>query len=72
MPSSINHLLPFPHAAMQLAVVVVGFPATTVIMSRVRFCVSAGHTREDLDRALAIIDEVCTLLKLKYTKSVFG
>lgn len=28
-----------------LAVVVVGFPATSLIESRTRFCVSAGHTK---------------------------
>merc|ERR1711871_1796011 len=32
-----------------LAVVVVGFPATSVILSRVRFCISAGHSRAALD-----------------------
>jgi serine palmitoyltransferase len=38
-----------------LAVVVVGFPATPLIESRVRFCVSAGHSRADLDHALDIV-----------------
>jgi serine palmitoyltransferase len=57
---------------VQLAVVVVGFPATPVLLARARFCVSAGHTREDLDKALKIIDEVCNLLHLKYRKSAIG
>jgi serine palmitoyltransferase len=47
-----------------LAVVVVGFPATSIIESRVRFCISAGHRREDLERAIRIIDEVMHLLSL--------
>lgn len=34
-----------------LAVVVVGFPAVPILMSRARFCISAGHTRDELDRA---------------------
>lgn len=55
-----------------LAVVVVGFPAVPILMSRARFCISAGHTREDLDRALAEIDEIADLLKLRYAKSTFG
>ena len=55
-----------------LAVVVVGFPATSVILSRARFCVSAGHTRADLDFALEIIDEVADLLCLKYNKGFMG
>jgi serine palmitoyltransferase len=55
-----------------LAVVVVGFPATSVILSRARFCISAGHTRKDLESAVKIIDEVATLLQLKYNKSFIG
>jgi hypothetical protein len=31
------------------AVVTVGFPATLLTESRVRFCLSAGHTKEMLD-----------------------
>ena len=55
-----------------LAVVVVGFPAVPILTSRARFCISAGHTREQLDRALKEIDEVADQLKLKYNKSIFG
>lgn len=50
-----------------VAVVVVGFPACPIIESRARFCLSASHTREDLDKALASIDEVGDLLGLKYS-----
>jgi serine palmitoyltransferase len=55
-----------------LAVVVVGFPATPLISSRARFCVSAGHTRKDLEFALEQISEVAVLLKLRYTISTTG
>ena len=55
-----------------LAVVVVGFPATSVILSRVRFCLSASLTREDLDFAIRVIDEVSSLLMMKYNKNVIG
>uniref|UniRef100_A0A7S4K9G5 serine C-palmitoyltransferase n=1 Tax=Odontella aurita TaxID=265563 RepID=A0A7S4K9G5_9STRA len=55
-----------------LAVVVVGFPAVPVLMSRARFCISAGHTREELDVALREIDEIADLLKLRYARSTFG
>jgi len=55
-----------------LAVVVVGFPAVPILMSRARFCISAGHTREDLDLALGKIDEIADILKLRYGKSSFG
>jgi serine palmitoyltransferase len=49
-----------------LAVVAVGFPAVPILMSRARFCISAGHTRDYLDRALKEIDEIATILQLRY------
>ena len=33
-----------------IAVVTVGFPATPLAGARVRFCVSAAHTREMLEK----------------------
>ncbi|KAJ2002709.1 serine palmitoyltransferase component [Coemansia thaxteri] len=53
-----------------IAVVVVSYPATPIITGRVRFCISASHTREDLDYALAQISEIGDLLLLKFHKSV--
>merc|ERR1712002_198934 len=41
-----------------IAVVVVGFPATSIIESRTRFCLSAGHTPEMLEKVLDALDEV--------------
>ncbi len=37
-----------------IAAVVVGFPATPLLTSRARVCISASHTRKDLDRALKV------------------
>lgn len=54
--------------ARGLALVVVGFPATPLLLSRARICLSAGHTREDLDWALAVIDEVAELIQIKYKR----
>uniref|UniRef100_A0ACB8G585 Serine palmitoyltransferase 2 n=1 Tax=Sphaerodactylus townsendi TaxID=933632 RepID=A0ACB8G585_9SAUR len=51
-----------------VAVVVVGFPATPIIESRARFCLSAAHTREMLDTALKEIDEIGDLLQIKYSR----
>lgn len=48
-----------------LAVVVVGFPATSIVASRARFCVSASHTKEDLDFVLRVVSEVGDILGLK-------
>ena len=55
-----------------LAVVSVGFPATPIISSRARFCVSAGHTKESLDFALGVIEEVADLMNLRYARSWTG
>jgi serine palmitoyltransferase len=55
-----------------LAVVVVGFPAVPILLSRARFCISAGHCREDLDRALNELDEIADILRLRYDRSFCG
>ncbi len=55
-----------------LAVVVVGFPATPIVLSRTRICVSAGHTRAEIEQALKVIEEVVDLLRLRYAKSALG
>lgn len=39
----------------QVAVVVVGFPATPLLLARARICISASHSREDLIRALKVL-----------------
>ncbi|KAJ2314102.1 serine palmitoyltransferase component, partial [Coemansia sp. RSA 2702] len=52
-----------------IAVVVVSFPATPIITSRVRFCISASHTRADLDHALEQVSEIGDLLLLKLNKN---
>lgn len=51
-----------------IGVVVVGFPATPIIESRARFCISAGHSKNMLDQALKVISEVGDLLQLKYSR----
>ncbi|XP_036450044.1 LOW QUALITY PROTEIN: serine palmitoyltransferase 2 [Colossoma macropomum] len=51
-----------------IGVVVVGFPATPIIESRARFCVSAAHTKEMLDQALSAISEVGDLLQVKNSR----
>jgi len=55
-----------------LAVVVVGAPAVPIYGSRVRFCISAAHTKDDLREALKKIREVCKILNLRYERSIFG
>ena len=43
-----------------LATVVVGFPATPIIESRARFCLSAAHTKEMLDHVSSLIFHLLT------------
>lgn len=56
----------------KISVVVVGYPATPLIYSRARFCVSAAHNKEDMDRLLAACDEVGNILQLKFSSGVAG
>eukprot|EP00049_Salpingoeca_infusionum_P022248 m.5742 g.5742 ORF g.5742 m.5742 type:complete len:508 (+) comp5083_c0_seq1:228-1751(+) len=51
-----------------VCVVVVGYPATPVVESRVRFCISASHTRAQLIKVLKVLDQVGDRLGLKYSK----
>ena len=51
--------------ATPIVVVVVAYPATPLVTSRVRFCLSASHTKEDIDTILLACDEIGDLLDLK-------
>jgi len=64
----------FSHEMLRrkISVVVVGYPATPLVSSRARFCVSAAHTKDDLDRMLAACDEVGEALQLKYSSGIAG
>lgn len=55
-----------------LAIVVVGFPAVSILASRSRFCLSAGHTREDLEYAVKVIEEVAEIINLRYGDYLLG
>lgn len=64
----------FSHEMLKrkIAVVVVGYPATPLITSRARFCVSSAHNKEDMDRLLAACDEVGDILQLKFSTGIAG
>ncbi|EPS93427.1 hypothetical protein FOMPIDRAFT_59901 [Fomitopsis schrenkii] len=51
--------------AVPIVVVVVAYPATPLVTSRVRFCLSSAHTKEDIDMLLTACDEIGDLLDLK-------
>jgi serine palmitoyltransferase len=52
-----------------LAIVVVGFPATPLLLSRARFCISASHSREDVVAAVEKIKYIGDMLGMRYGKS---
>ncbi|CAH2075837.1 unnamed protein product, partial [Iphiclides podalirius] len=54
--------------ARGIATVGVGFPATPLYKARIRFCLSAAHSREQLDRCLTAIEEVVEELGLRYSR----
>ena len=65
--------LPFFHRMMQdraapIVVVVVAYPATSLVTGRVRFCLSAAHTKADVDEVLRACDEIGEVLDLKHGK----
>lgn len=64
----------FSHELLKrkISVVVVGYPATPLVSSRARFCVSAAHTKDDLDRMLAACDQVGDVLQLKFSSGIAG
>jgi len=63
--------LPIFHRMMKdrqtpIVAVVVAYPATSLVSGRVRFCLSAAHTKEDIDLVLKACDEIGELLDLKH------
>ncbi|CAK1549302.1 unnamed protein product [Leptosia nina] len=52
----------------RVATVGVGFPATPLNKARIRFCLSAAHTREQLDECLEAIEAVVDELGLRYSR----
>ncbi|XP_074595393.1 serine palmitoyltransferase 2-like [Brevipalpus obovatus] len=52
-----------------VAVVVVGPPITSKLESRVRFCISASHSKEMLDETLEVVDYIGDKLSLKYSQN---
>ncbi|KAI1003981.1 Serine palmitoyltransferase 2 [Podosphaera aphanis] len=64
----------FSHEMLRrkISVVVVGYPATPLISCRARFCVSAAHNKDDMDRLLAACDEIGNVLQLKFSTGIAG
>lgn len=64
----------FSHEMLKrnISIVIVGYPATPLISSRARFCISAAHNKDDLDRLLAACDEVGDILQVKFSTGIAG
>jgi len=64
----------FSHEMLRrrISVVVAGYPATPLVSSRVRFCVSAAHNKDDLDRMLVACDQIGDILALKFSSGIAG
>lgn len=76
-PPARTHVPSYPYVCMYLyplqrQVVVVGFPATPLLTGRTRICISAGHTREDLEHAVEKLEEVADKCFLRYSRSAVG
>ena len=54
--------------ARGLAIVVVGFPATSILLARARFCLSAAHTKEMLDE-VCVTTENCPVTRCRQLSS---
>lgn len=55
-----------------LGLIGAGYPATALTTGRARFCISASHTKEMLDHALAVIEEIGTKIGIKYSRQNFN
>ncbi|CAJ0966222.1 unnamed protein product [Ranitomeya imitator] len=53
----------------KIGVVIVGFPATPIAEARVRFCISAAHTKEMLDKVLHELDKMGDILYVKHSRN---
>ncbi|KAF5301442.1 hypothetical protein FQA39_LY02171 [Lamprigera yunnana] len=51
----------------KIATVGVGYPATPMLEGRLRFCISAGHTKEQLDYVLHTFSKIGDKVGLKYS-----
>lgn len=47
----------------------VGFPAVGIFESRLRICISASHSKKELDYTLNAIKEISQEIKLNYAKN---
>lgn len=77
MPIMIYHPAKLPLMSRTLyqwhvAIVCVGFPVTSMMLSRMRVCISAAHSHEDLEYGLEVFEELGRVAMLFYKKGKNG
>lgn len=45
-----------------------GYPATSLTTGRVRFCISAAHTKSILDQSLEVMNQIGDQIGVKYSR----
>uniref|UniRef100_A0A7E4VMF6 Aminotran_1_2 domain-containing protein n=1 Tax=Panagrellus redivivus TaxID=6233 RepID=A0A7E4VMF6_PANRE len=57
--------------AKGIGMISVGYPATALTRARARICMSADHTKDQLDVVLASLDEIGDQMRFKYGKNPY-
>lgn len=57
---------------MNIALVIVAYPATPIVSGRVRLCLSSALTKEDLDYVLTKFSEIGDMIYLKFSSGKAG
>ncbi|CAK0891542.1 unnamed protein product [Prorocentrum cordatum] len=67
-----NKMAKFSRACLErgIAVVIVGYPAVPVLYERVRFCISASHTRQQLAEVVSTVTEIGRSIGVLFEKSI--
>jgi 7-keto-8-aminopelargonate synthetase-like enzyme len=67
-----NKMAKFSRACLErgIAVVIVGYPAVPVLYERVRFCISASHTRQQLAEVVGTVTEIGRSIGVLFEKSI--
>ncbi|RUS18290.1 serine palmitoyltransferase 2 [Endogone sp. FLAS-F59071] len=73
VPLMVYHPAKIPAVAREMldaniAVVMAAYPATPLTLARIRFCLSAAHTKEDLDYLLSVLDNMGDRMDLKLSR----
>jgi len=55
-----------------IAIVVVGYPATPVLLGRARFCMSSAHTIEQLERAVNEVSSIGKSMSIDYLNANYN